>query len=58
MPIIAMTARAMQQDRGICLKAGMNDYVTKPIDPRALADVLDKWLRVGKDDGGRMKAKG
>jgi|GEM_PF-2044189 CheY-like chemotaxis protein len=53
-----MTARAMQQDREICLKAGMNDYVTKPIDPRALADVLDKWLRVGKDDGGRMKAKG
>ncbi len=43
-PIIAMTAHVLQRDREICLKAGMNDFVTKPVDPRTLAEVLDKWL--------------
>ena len=44
LPIIAMTANAMQGDRECCLAAGMNDYVTKPLVPQALADALDKWL--------------
>jgi PAS domain S-box-containing protein len=43
-PIIAMTAHAMQGDRERCIQAGMNDYVTKPVSPRALAEALDKWL--------------
>ncbi len=43
-PIVAMTAHAMQGDREKCLKTGMNDYVSKPISPKALAEVLDKWL--------------
>ena len=44
LPIIAMTANAMQGDREKCLQAGMNDYVTKPVSPRALAEALEKWL--------------
>jgi two-component system sensor histidine kinase/response regulator len=54
LPIIAMTANAMKADLDACLAAGMNDYVTKPIDRAALASTLRKWLpasaRVGPDE--------
>ena len=43
-PIIAMTANAMQGDRAKCLDVDMDDYVPKPISPQSLADVLHKWL--------------
>ncbi|MBU2693290.1 MAG: response regulator [Candidatus Eisenbacteria bacterium] len=42
-PIVAMTANAMQGDREKCLKAGMNDYIAKPIDPQKLAGIIEKW---------------
>jgi CheY-like chemotaxis protein len=48
-PIIAMTAHAMKGDREHCLKVGMNDYLTKPVDPRAMLEMLEKWLDFGKD---------
>ncbi|MEO8131250.1 MAG: response regulator, partial [Bryobacteraceae bacterium] len=43
-PIIAMTARAMEGDREECLRFGMNDYVSKPVRPQTLADAIAKWL--------------
>ena len=45
-----MTAHAMQGDRDRCIEAGMNDYITKPVSPQALAEVLDKWLPKENDD--------
>ncbi|PKN85955.1 MAG: hypothetical protein CVU46_09465 [Chloroflexi bacterium HGW-Chloroflexi-8] len=43
-PIIAMTAHAMQGDKEKCLQAGMNDYISKPVTPKGLSEVLGKWL--------------
>ncbi len=45
LPIVAMTANAMQQDREKCAKAGMNDHVTKPINPDELFYTLLKWVK-------------
>jgi len=43
-PIIAMTAHAMREDRQRCLDVGMNGYLTKPVEPKALLEVLDRFL--------------
>jgi PAS domain S-box-containing protein len=43
-PVVAMTANAMRGDRERCLKAGMNDYITKPVSSQALVEALNSWL--------------
>jgi PAS domain S-box-containing protein len=52
LPIIAMTAGALNGDREECLQAGMNDYISKPISPQALIRVLETWLpKIGGGEG-------
>ena len=45
LPVVAMTANAMQGDRDRCLAAGMNDHVAKPIEPEDLWKALLKWVK-------------
>jgi two-component system sensor histidine kinase/response regulator len=51
LPIIAMTANAMTQDRERCLAVGMNDHLPKPLEPDDLWTALRKWIKPGLVSG-------
>ncbi|MEO5334881.1 MAG: response regulator, partial [Magnetococcus sp. YQC-5] len=51
LPIIAMTAHAMEEDRKKCLAAGMNGHVGKPFNPQELYDILTRWIDMSPPTG-------
>jgi two-component system sensor histidine kinase/response regulator len=52
-PIIAMTAAAMEGDRERCMAAGMDDFITKPVRLEAVATALERWVAAAEPDRGR-----
>jgi PAS domain S-box-containing protein len=56
LPIVAMTANVMSQDRELCLEAGMNDFLSKPLEAQKLIDVVAAYLDAAQGAGGERDA--
>ncbi len=59
LPIVALTAHATKGDRQRCLEAGMDDYLTKPLQKKVLLAMVEKWLQAGEQaasDAGHQPA--
>ncbi len=51
MPVVALTAHALSEERDRCLEAGMNDFLSKPFRAEALRDLLLRWIPGGEGEG-------
>ncbi|HNX10137.1 MAG TPA: response regulator, partial [Methanothrix sp.] len=51
-PIIALTASALKEDRERCFRSGMSDFIAKPVLKKDLAEMVSKWMTVTADEEG------
>ena len=56
-PVVAMTANAMQGDKEKCLSVGMDDFIAKPVNPAKLRQMLEKWLSTTIDSTNQHEAE-